>query len=158
MLSQVNWKICEDTLLNCWNDFENILIKIVDKLAPKKEFSNSSVKHNPPPRYIQRKINSRRRALKQFKIRPTTAQKIKIEELNTEINIFFISQKRLAVKRGITPGNTLSLWSAVKIAKDIHVAGFLGVMYLNNSKILNANLAKKFADFLKTKLILLSWR
>ena len=44
------------TFQNCWNDFENIVITIVDKLAPMKEFSNISVKYNPPPRYIQRKI------------------------------------------------------------------------------------------------------
>ena len=55
-----SWAICEDNVQNCWNDFENILIIIVDKLAPKKEFSNNSVKFNPPPRYIQRKLNSMR--------------------------------------------------------------------------------------------------
>ena len=59
-----------------------------------KEFSNNSVKYNPPPRYIQRKLNSRRRAMKQFKIRPLVVLKIKIKELNTEIKNFFISQKK----------------------------------------------------------------
>ena len=66
ILAQESWEVCEDNVQNCWNDFENIMKKIVDKLAPMKEFSNNSVKHNPPPRYIQRKLNSRRRALKQF--------------------------------------------------------------------------------------------
>ena len=51
LLAQENWKICEDTVQNCWNDFENILIKSVDKLGPMREFSNNSVKHNISPRY-----------------------------------------------------------------------------------------------------------
>ena len=43
------------------------------------------------------------------------------------------------------------LWSAVKIAKDINVAGLPGVMYLNNIKIPNTILAQKFADFFENK-------
>ena len=77
--------------------------------------------------------------------------KTKIKDLNIEIKNFFTSQKRLAVRRGITPGNTLSLWSAVKIAKDINVTGLPGVMYLNNIKIPNIILAQKFADFFENK-------
>ena len=75
--------------------------------------------------------------MKQFKIRPTVVQKTKIKDLNIEKKNFFTSQKRLAVRRGITPGNTLSLWSAVKIAKDINMTGLPGVMYLNDIKIPN---------------------
>ena len=93
ILAQESWEVCEDNVQNCWNDFENIMKKIVDKLAPMKEFSNNSVKHNPPPRYIQRKLNSRRRALKQFKIRPTMVLKTKINNLYMEIKNFFTSQK-----------------------------------------------------------------
>ena len=113
ILSHEKWEISEDNVQNCWNDFENILIRIVDKLAPMTEFSNNSVKHNPPPALIKRKINSRRRALKQFKNSPTVALKSKIKTLNTEIKNFFFSQKKLAVRRDITPGSTLSLWSAL---------------------------------------------
>ena len=60
-------------------------------------------------------------------------------------------KKRLTVRRGIAPGNTFSLWSAVKIAKDINMAGLPGVMYLNNTKIPNTILALKFADFFENK-------
>ena len=83
--------------------------------------------------------------------------KTKIKDLNIEIKNFFTSQKRLAVRRGITPGNTLSLWSAVKIAKDINVAGLPGVMYLNNIKIPNTILAQKFADFFENKVKTIIW-
>ena len=92
----------------------------------------------------ERKINSRRRALKQFKNSPTVALKSKIKTLNTEIKNFFFSQKKLAVRRDITPGSTLSLWSAVKIARDVNVSGLPGLMYLNNQKIDNSHLFYKY--------------
>ena len=64
MLSQVNWIICDDNVQNCWNDIENILIKIVDKLAPLTKYKNNSVVNNPPPKHIKSMISSRKRALK----------------------------------------------------------------------------------------------
>ena len=39
ILSHEKWEISEDNVQNCWNDFENILIKIIDKLAPMTEFN-----------------------------------------------------------------------------------------------------------------------
>ena len=52
LLAPKNREICEDNVQNCWNDFDNIHIKIVDKLAQMKEFSNNSVKHKPALRYM----------------------------------------------------------------------------------------------------------
>ena len=38
VLAQERWEICDDTVQNCWNDIENKLIVIVDRLAPMVEF------------------------------------------------------------------------------------------------------------------------
>ena len=137
MLSQVNWIICDDNVQNCWNDIENILIKIVDKLAPLTKYKNNSVVNNPPPKHIKSMISSRKRALKLQKQRPSVILKQKIKELNCQIRNFFHSQKRLAVRRGIIPGSSTSLWSAVKIAKDMSVADVPGIMYRGQAKIPN---------------------
>ena len=152
MLSQVNWIICDDNVQNCWNDIENILIKIVDKLAPLTKYKNNSVVNNPPPKHIKSMISSRKRALKLQKQRPSVILKQKIKELNCQIRNFFHSQKRLAVRRGIIPGSSISLWSAVKIAKDMSVADVPGIMYRGQAKIPNNKLSQSFADFFKKKI------
>ena len=58
ILSHEKWEISEDNVQNCWNDIKNVLINFFDKLAPMTKFSNNSVKHNPPPVLIKRKMNS----------------------------------------------------------------------------------------------------
>ena len=78
-------------------------------------------------------------------------QKMKIKELNSEMKIFFISQKRIALRRRITSGKTLPLWSTVKIAKGINVCGLPRVMYLINTKITDINLAQTFAHYFENK-------
>ena len=44
--------------------------------------------------------------------------KARINFLNSEIKTFYFSKKRDSVRKGILPGDSRSLWSAVKIAKD----------------------------------------
>ena len=41
----------------------------------------------------------------------------------------------------------ITLWSAVRIAKDLNISGVSGVMYLNNTKISNSKLAQTFFYF-----------
>ena len=59
--------------------------------------------------------------------------------------------KDLAVWRG--PGNSTSLWSEVKIAKDMSVADVPELMDLGNAKNQGNNLSQSFADFFKYKWI-----
>ena len=46
--------------------------------------------------------------------------KWKIGKLDLLIKIHFVNNKHTDVRRGIMPGNTKSLWTAVHIAKDIN--------------------------------------
>ena len=57
----------------------------------------------------------------------------------------------MLLRRRITSGKTLSLWSTVKIAKGINVCGLPGVMYLNNTKVTDINLAQTFAHYFENK-------
>ena len=151
VLAQERWEICDDTVQNCWNDIENKLIVIVDRLAPMVEFHNNSIRKNPPPRTIQRKINCRKRLLKQLKCKPSIELKLKLKELYCKIKTFFHSQRKLAICRGITPGNTSSLWSAVKIAKDVNLGVVPGDMLMDDLIVNDQNIAQTFANFFEKK-------
>ena len=64
-------------------------------------------------------IFKRNRLLKSRKQNSSEQLKMKINNLNAEIKSFYFSKKRDSVRKGILPGNSRSLWSAVKLAKDI---------------------------------------
>ena len=55
--------------------------------------------------------------------------------LNAEIKTIYFTQKRNSVRKGIVPGNSKSLWSAVKIYKDTGTNEIPSNMYLNDKKI-----------------------
>lgn len=53
-----NFNIETDNVQSMWNNFENILLPIVDKLAPLTPFvNNNSVKSQQPTMSIKRKLN-----------------------------------------------------------------------------------------------------
>ena len=89
-LSQVTFKNRTDDVQSTWNNFEAILMPIVDKLVPLVEFSNNStIKSTKPTDTIKRKINLRKRLLKSIKDIPTNAQRDRIKSLNVEIKHHF---------------------------------------------------------------------
>ena len=55
--------------------------------------------------------------------------------MNAEIKTFYFSQKRSLVRRGIIPGNSRSLWSAVSLPKDIGPSEIPNNMYFNGNRI-----------------------
>ena len=75
-----------------------------------------------------------------------------IKHLNKEIKTFFFKQKQTQVRRGILPGNSKSLWDAVKIAKGVNTPSLPDNMSLNDNTIINSNLPKPFADFFENKI------
>ena len=56
-----------------------------------------------------------------------------------------VQEKRLKVRQGIKPGNSKSLWEAVKIAKDQNIEELPDQMKFNGNTIPNENLAEEFA-------------
>ena len=82
--------------------------------------NNCSSKSQRPPPSIKRKLNLRRRLLKPMNNNASNELRNRIKNLNVEIKNHFDSKKTCSVRRKITPGNTKSLWDAVKLAKDIN--------------------------------------
>jgi hypothetical protein len=50
------------------------------------------------------------------------------------------------------PGNSGSLWEAVKVAKDVNHTNLPGTMYEEGSKIENVKLVDRFAEFFDRKI------
>ena len=77
---------------------------------------NNRVISNPPA--IKNKMIKRNQLLKLRKTNSSELIKRKIVDLYAEMKLFYFSKKKDSVRKGILPGNSRSLWSAVKIAKD----------------------------------------
>ena len=116
-LAIVDWPLDILDVQSFWNSFESKVISIVDKIVPVTEFVNNRVLSKPPP-VIRNKINKRNRLLKRRKHNMSETLRRKIVDLNAEIKTFYFSKKKESVRKGILPGNSRSLWSAVNIAKD----------------------------------------
>ena len=75
---------------------------------------HSKIKHPPP--IIKNKLNLRKRLMKKMKTNPSNTLRDRIKNLNFEIKQHFHSYKSQTIRRKILPGNSKSLWDAVKIA------------------------------------------
>ena len=118
-LSKQDWQIKKDSVQSYWNEFESNLVKVIDKIAPLQLLSQIEKDKSKPPPHIKNKINKRNRLLKNLNRGPPNPEiRSVIKALNKEIKIFFHKQKTILVRRGILPGNSKTLWDAVKIAKD----------------------------------------
>ena len=68
-LSLVDWSNNATDVQGAWDDFENKLIAVVDNLVPLSEFKNN-LQVKLPSNVIKRKINLRKRLLKNFRRTP----------------------------------------------------------------------------------------
>ena len=68
-----------------------------------------------------------------------------------EIKHQFAKLKTNSIRKSILPGNSKSLWDAVKKAKDINNPKLPPKMTLNNIEIPNSELPDTFANFFKNK-------
>jgi hypothetical protein len=135
-----------------WNLFENVLINIIDKLAPLTPFTKSSkIDPKSTPNVVKRKINLRRKLLNKQKSNHSNILRDRIANLNYEIKLHFETLKSNSVRKKIIPGNTKTLWDAVKIAKNINIPTIPNNMTLNNNPIQFADLPDVFADFFMKK-------
>ena len=103
------------------------------------------------PTFIKHKINQRKRLLKSKKILTTIYKVDTIKQLNNDIKNYFHDQKKARVRRNIYPGNTGSLWNAVKKAQDVNTNDLPNTMYINNTPIAEDELPDKIANYFNTK-------
>ena len=154
-LSQCKFETGIDSVQELWNSFENEIINIVDELVPLVPFTNNYVASSSTPKYLTSKINKRRRLLKRFRQTHCNILKRNINVLNYEIKSDILSIKKKNVRRAIVPGNSKSLWSAVKIAKDVNSPTFPNKMFHNNTEITRADLPDAFAIHFRDKVALI---
>ena len=152
LLSETNWRIDDTSVQGYWNAFENKLIAIVDKVAPLATFVNNSCVRQDPPQGIKQKINLRKRLLRKFKLDKSEELKHRIKELDNYIKQFHHNNKAKRVRKAIIPGNTKSLWNAVKIARDVNVSNLPNILYKNGVEIPAGNVADSFAGFFDKKI------
>ena len=134
------------------NNIENNIIRVVDTIAPIKQFiNNRTVEHSTHPHWLKKKLNLRKNLLKKLKHERTPVLKTRIKNLSIEIKNHFTNETRAKVRQGIKPGNNKTLWDAVKIAKDQNIEDLPDKMNLNGKSIANNNLAEAFADMFEKK-------
>ena len=147
LLSNTDLNFEADQVQAYWNKFEQTINPIVDKLAPLEPFfNNCSSKSQKPSPSIKRKINLRKRLLRSMENNFSNELRNRIKNLNVEIKNHFNSKKTCSVRRKIIPGNSKSLWDAVKLAKDVNNPKIPNHMLSNNIEIPKKDLPEAFAD------------
>ena len=77
---------------------------------------------------------------------------MRIKNLNIEIKNHFVTLKKKKVRLGLIPGNSNSLWTSVKIAKDLNIQSIPSKITLDNVQINEAEIPDAFASFFKNKI------
>ena len=152
-LAEKNLEIETDTVQDSWNLFENCIIEIVDSLAPVEKIVIKNSKSPPvkPNQNVKRKLSLRKKLLKNQKNNPNNLLRDRIKQLNCEIKHHFLDIKKTNIRRKIIPGNSKSLWDAVKTALNVNKPTLPPKMTLNNIEIDNDELPETFANFFKNK-------
>ena len=89
--------------------------------------------------------------MKKLKGDKTQATKSRVKNLSAEIKQHFTNEKKYKVRQGIKPGNSKTLWEAVKIAKDLNTDELPDKMNQNGTPIDNDELAEQFAAMFEKK-------
>ena len=113
--------------------------------------NNSTIKSQNPSTAIKNKIHLRKRLLKTLEKKPSNPLRDRIKNLNIEIRHHFRSLKTKSIRRKITPGNSKSLWDAVRLAKNVNIQQLPQKMFKDNINIKNEDLPDEFANFFKSK-------
>ena len=130
-----------------WNIFENIIINIADQLAPLTPFkATPKLDKIIPPNVIKSKINLRKKLLNKIRSNPSNIIRDRIATLNFEIKHYFANIKTNSIRKKIIPGNSKTLWDAVKISKNINIPSIPANMKLNNITVENNELPDAFAN------------
>ena len=74
-----------------------------------------------------------------------------IKSLNKDIKSYFNQIKSKNVRRGIKPGNSKTLWEALKKAKECNIEMLPDTLFYRNTKINNKDKATTFTNFFPNK-------
>jgi hypothetical protein len=147
VLNNIDWSTEADTVHTSWDLFENKFINVVDTLAPVTEFVSNLTKKSMLPLFIRKKINKRKKLLKQYKYNKCIQIKSQVKILDKEIRSHLNLSRTKNVRKAIAPGNTKSLWQAVKIARDVHMSNYPNEMYASDIPVPKSELSNIFARF-----------
>ena len=151
-LAVESFEIETPNVQDTWNLFDNIMINVIDKLAPLKPYMKlSKIEPKSTPNVIKCKINLRRKLLNKQKNNHSNILRDRIANLNFEIKLHFATLKSNSIRKKIIPGNSKTLWDAVKIAKNVNIPTIPNNMTLNNNPIQNDDILNVFADFFHEK-------
>ena len=134
-----------------WNHIENELIGVIDVVAPLTEFTGNCTTRTHPSEKLKPKINRKRRLLKQFNLNSSPSVLAKLKEINKEIVAEIKKSKRSSIQRSIIPGNSKSLWNAIKRAKDINPNQLPREMRMDGNIVKSEDLSDCFANFFDNK-------
>ena len=141
------------TNINCvqesWNRFENVLINVVDDIVPLVPFVDNSVKEKMSPK-LKNLFNQKKRLLKKRNLNNFNSH-LALKTISKNIRSQIKIEKISKIRRGIIPGNSKSLWNAVKKSKDINHNNLPDTMTLNEQKINERDLPDVFAEFFSNK-------
>ena len=152
ILCNTNLTFENDTVQEYWNTFENTLIKIVDEIAPLKQFCNDSSFNSKLPCPIKNKINRRKRLLRKNSISNSISRSAEIKNLNKEIKAHFFKNKIHLIKKQTNMGKPEGLWKAVKIAKNEPCNNLPAILTLNNIPVNDTDLPNAFSDYFHNKI------
>ena len=91
--------------------------------------------------------------MKKIKAHPreSVGARTDLKSLNKEIKKYFYQLKGKAIRRGILPGNSKTLWDTVKLANDVNLQTLSNEMLVNNTKIAEDSLPEAFGKFFSQK-------
>ena len=150
-LMQCNFEYGIENVQQYWNQFENDIIDIVDTLAPLTEFTCNNTTKSAPNSVIKPLVNKKRRLLKLYKQSKNPARLDEIKVINKDIIIKLKNIKRSSIRRCIVPGNSKSLWNAVKTAKDINQNDIPHILRKAGEEIDRNGISESFAAFFDNK-------
>ena len=152
-LAAVDFSVETDSVQASWNLFENSVIEIVDNLAPLEltEANSTSKVAKNVNLNVKRKLSLRKRLIKNLKTNPSNNLRDRINNLNYEIRTHFKNSKRNEIRNKIIPGNSKSLWDAVKIAKNVNKPNLPPKLTKNDIEIAPSELPDTFAEYFKNK-------
>ena len=154
MMKNVKFDLEISSVQELCNEIENKIINVVDKIAPISKFCNNQLEDSSiRPEWLKRKINLRKKLLKKLKGDKTQSTKSRVKNLSAEIKQHFTNEKKYKVRQGIKPGNSKTLWEAVKIAKDLNTDELPDKMNQNGTPIDNDELAEQFAAMFEKRLL-----
>ena len=151
MLSKIDFSIDVQNVQNFWNLFEQKLLTVIDVIVPYTKFCNGEIAQRNVGNKMKKLQNARKNLLKKFKKNPSDVIKLKIKQFDSHIKNHFYHEKCKKIRRGILPGNSKSLWTAVRLAKNQNIESFPKNVYDNGVKISENNVPDTVAEFFDNK-------